>query len=139
MNYHNSEKYLKEAINSVYCQTYKNWEIIFWDNYSSDNSALIASQYDDKLKYFRSDNFTPLYTARNFAIDQSKGDAIAFLDCDDIWLPDKLIRQVEVLSDEYPLIYGGYEVIDHLGNPKGIVEKEGSSGFITNFLIISVM
>jgi len=135
MNCHNSEKYLREAINSVYNQTYKNWEIIFWDNYSSDNSALIASQYDENLKYFKSNKFTSLYTARNSAINQSNGDIIAFLDCDDIWLPDKLMRQVAVLSDEYPLIYGGYEIIDQSGNTKGIVENAIHTGLITNFLL----
>jgi len=52
MNCHNGEKYLREAIDSVYAQTYKNWEIIFWDNYSTDNSAKIAKSYNDKLKYY---------------------------------------------------------------------------------------
>ena len=50
----NGEKYLKEAINSVYKQSYKNWEIIFWDNGSIDNSKKIAKSYNKKLRYFYS-------------------------------------------------------------------------------------
>ena len=53
MNCHNSETYLKEAINSIYSQTYTDWEIIFWDNNSSDKSSKIAQSYDDKIRYFR--------------------------------------------------------------------------------------
>ena len=53
MNCFNGEKYLREAINSVYTQTYKNWEIIFWDNKSKDKSAEIFKSYKDKrLKYY---------------------------------------------------------------------------------------
>ena len=52
MNCYNSEKFLKEAIDSVYHQKYKNWEIIFWDNQSKDNSAEIAKSCDNRLKYF---------------------------------------------------------------------------------------
>ena len=54
MNCHNSGKFLNEAIESVYAQTYKNWEIIFYDNNSSDNSAQIANSFDKKINYFKS-------------------------------------------------------------------------------------
>ena len=50
VNCYNGEKYLKEALDSIYAQTYKNWEIIFWDNASTDRTALIAKSYDKKLK-----------------------------------------------------------------------------------------
>ena len=52
MNCYNSDKYLKEAIDSVYNQSYSNWEIIFWDNASNDSSSAIAKSYDERLKYF---------------------------------------------------------------------------------------
>ena len=52
MNCYNGEKYLREAIDSIYAQTYTNWEIIFWDNASTDNSAEIAKLSDSRLKYF---------------------------------------------------------------------------------------
>ena len=52
INCYNGAKYLSEAIDSVYAQSYKNWEIIFWDNCSTDNSAEIAKRYNHKLYYY---------------------------------------------------------------------------------------
>lgn len=100
MNCYNCEKYLKEAINSVYAQTYSNWEIIFIDDFSSDSSAAIARQYDGKLKYFRTDNKIKLGAARNVALEKSQGDLIAFLDCDDLWEPEKLEKQVSLFRNQ---------------------------------------
>src|SRR5574337_499452 len=94
MNCLNSSKYLREAIDSVYAQTYKDWEIIFWDNASIDNSAEIAKGYDSKLRYFRSEETVILGKVRNYAIEKARGEFIAFLDCDDLWLANKLERQI---------------------------------------------
>lgn len=99
MNCLNSAQYLREAIDSVYNQTYQDWEIIFWDNCSTDNSADIAKSYGDKLKYFRGEKTVALGQARNWAIKQVKGEYIAFLDCDDIWFPEKLTKQVDYLKN----------------------------------------
>lgn len=98
MNCLNCSKYLREAIDSVFAQTYTDWEIIFWDNASTDNSAEIAKGYGDKVRYFRSDKTYPLGKARNLAIEQARGKYIAFLDCDDIWLPKKLERQIPLFE-----------------------------------------
>ncbi len=100
MNCFNSDTYLKEAIDSVFGQIYQNWEIIFWDNASTDNSAKIAKSYGSKLRYCKSDKTYPLGHARNLAIEQAKGDLIAFLDCDDIWLPQKLEKQVAIFATD---------------------------------------
>ena len=100
MNCLNGEKYLKEAIDSVYAQTYKDWEIIFWDNASTDKSAEIAKSYDEKLRYFRGEETIPLGAARNKAVSKAKGDWLAFLDCDDLWFPDKLEKQSAVIQKE---------------------------------------
>lgn len=107
MNCLNCEKYLKEAIDSVYSQTYPNWEIIFWDNSSIDSSTEIAKSYDDKLQYFRGDKTVPLGHARNLAVEKARGEYIAFLDCDDMWLPEKLEKQIKVLNsnNEVGLVY----------------------------------
>ena len=68
MNCHNGETYLKESINSLINQTYKNWELIFWDNFSSDSSKEVLTQFSDKrIKYYYAKNFTTLYEARNLA------------------------------------------------------------------------
>lgn len=99
MNCLNGEKYLKVAIDSVYAQTYKNWEIIFWNNQSTDLSVAIASTYDKRVRIFHSQKLMSLGEARNCAITKCAGEYIAFLDCDDIWLPDKLKKQITLFTD----------------------------------------
>lgn len=98
MNCRNCEHYLKEAIDSVYAQTFPDFEIIFWDNNSSDNSALIAGRYDNRLHYYKSPVYQPLGMARNHALHKAQGKYIAFLDCDDIWLPEKLEKQIHTIQ-----------------------------------------
>ena len=108
MNCYNGEAYLDEALNSVVNQTYKNWELIFWDNCSTDNSSKIFKKFEDKrFKYFLSKKHTVLYEARNLAIEKISGEFIAFLDTDDIWLTDKLEKQIPLFADHYVgLVYG---------------------------------
>ena len=91
MNCYNGEKYLTEALSSLLIQNYGNWELIFWDNLSTDNSKKIFKSFNEKrFKYFLADKHTVLYEARNLAIKKTSGDYIAFLDTDDIWSKDKL-------------------------------------------------
>ena len=72
MNCYNGSKYLDEALQSIINQTYKNWELIFWDNLSNDNSKEIFKKYNDKrFKYFLADKHTVLYEARNLAIKKT--------------------------------------------------------------------
>lgn len=98
MNCRNAETFLKEAIDSVYSQTYQDWEILFFDNNSSDRSAEIAKGYDPRLKYHFNSKTVPLGTARNLAIALAKGQYIAILDCDDVWLPTKLELQLATFN-----------------------------------------
>jgi glycosyltransferase involved in cell wall biosynthesis len=120
MNCYNSDEYLSEAIDSVINQTYKNWELIFWDNQSTDKSAEIVKSYNDKrIKYFYAPLHTKLGEARNFAIDKANGKWVAFLDCDDLWLQERLSLQIESLNNknkEVGLIYTLTETIDETGN-----------------------
>lgn len=136
MNCLNGERYLREAIDSVYRQTYRNWEIIFWDNASMDRSAEIARGYDERLRYFRGDETVPLGAARNKAISQAKGDFIAFLDCDDIWLPHKLKHQIDEMNDVgFAACYGGIIKIDDRGNQIGSYISSYQSGHIFEELL----
>jgi len=108
MNCLNCENYLREAIDSVFAQTYEDWEIIFWeDKASKDNSENIARSYGHKLRYFRSDVPLPLYGSRNLAVQEARGKYIAILDCDDLWLPTKLEEQIQLLEsdEEIGLVY----------------------------------
>jgi len=90
MNCYNGEKYLKEAIDSVYAQTYPDWEIVFWNNASTDRSAEIARGYDMRLRYFEEEEKIPLGAARNRALEQTRCNFVAFLDWDDLCMPGKL-------------------------------------------------
>lgn len=99
MNCFNGSKYLREAIDSVYAQTFEDWEIIFWDNASTDNSAEIAKSYDNRVRYFSSEkNYPMVGKARNLAYKQIKGEYVALLDTDDIWFPEKLERQLSLFE-----------------------------------------
>ncbi len=117
MNCRNCSAYLREALDSVYGQTFKDYEIIFWDNQSTDESGKIAQGYGEPLKYFRGDEFLPLGAARNAAIEKAAGKYIAFLDCDDIWLPEKLEKQVALLESNKALglVYTDCYLIDSAG------------------------
>ena len=103
MNCLNGERYLREAMESVFAQTYTDWEIVFWDNASTDASAEVAKGYGDRVRYFRSEETCSLGKARNLAIAQARGEYVALLDCDDAWLPEKLDKQVP-LGDADPLV-----------------------------------
>lgn len=114
MNCYNSGEFLREAIESVYSQTFSDWEIIFWDNASTDNSPEIAKSFDNKLRYFRSEKNVSLGEARNLALEKAKGEYIAFLDCDDIWLPRKLESQIPILENnpQAGLLYSNYYILN---------------------------
>ncbi|MBI1911113.1 MAG: glycosyltransferase family 2 protein [Deltaproteobacteria bacterium] len=125
MNCLNSAEYLRESIDSVYAQTCGDWEIIFWDNASTDESAAIAHSYDGKLRYFRSPETVSLGKARNWAIEQAKGEFIAFLDCDDIWMPEKLEKQIKLfdLNPALGLVYSDTVFFNHRGDERQIYLK----------------
>jgi len=138
MNCFNGEKYLREAIDSVIAQTYENWELIFWDNQSTDASAEIIKSYDDsRIRYFYAPDHTLLYEARNLAIKEAQGSLLAFLDVDDWWEPKKLEMQVPVFENEdVGLVCGNYEVFyekSGWGRPSWKGSKP--SGWILNELL----
>ena len=109
MNCHNGERFLKQSIESVLNQTYTNFEIIFFDNQSNDDSVKIFNRFNDtRLKYFKSDNFLELSEARIEAWKFIKGEFIAILDTDDIAMPNRFSKQIDYfLSDNNVAVIGG--------------------------------
>jgi glycosyltransferase involved in cell wall biosynthesis len=99
----NGEKYLETAIESVWNQTYKNYEIIIIDGHSTDNTSKIAQSYP-QIRYFLQ-NSKGIAQAYNQGIDESKGELIAFLSCDDMWTPEKLQTQVEYMINHPEIEY----------------------------------
>tara|TARA_B100000780_G_scaffold276767_1_gene246013 strand:+ start:300 stop:1187 length:888 start_codon:yes stop_codon:yes gene_type:complete len=108
LNCYNGEKYLIEALKSIENQTYKNWELVFWDNLSTDKSKEILKSFKNKkFRYFKSKKHTSLYSARNLAIRKAKGEYISFLDCDDTWENNKLKKQIKLFEDKkVAVVYG---------------------------------
>ena len=139
INCFNGEKYLRHAIDSIISQTYKNWEIIFLDNKSDDESEKIFKEYkDDRLKYYRSSSHIEiLYKAKNHAIKKANGEFIAFLDVDDWWLPEKLEKQMPLFNDQdVGMVYGNLWIFFEKKNIKKIYRKGNlPSGKILNELL----
>ena len=140
MNCCNSEKYIKEAVDSVLNQTYKNWELIIWDNFSNDNtSKIINSINDQRIIYFYSEIHLTLGEARNEALKISKGKYITFLDSDDIWLANKLMEQIKFIKNNPKInfLYSDYFLIDENGKRKFKfnLKKYNHSGKILNSLL----
>jgi glycosyltransferase involved in cell wall biosynthesis len=107
MNVRNGAATLREAIDSVLAQRLADWELIVWDDRSSDRSAAIVAEYhDERIRYFLSPEDVPLGKARSDAIRQASGEWIAFLDQDDVWLPGKLEKQMALAAEGVGLIYG---------------------------------
>lgn len=117
----NAEKYLREAIDSVYAQTFSDWEIILWDNCSTDRTAQIAKGYDQRLKYFKGEKTIPLGAARNRALEKSAGRFVAFLDSDDWWFETKLEQCLQAFSDKkIGLVYGNCSIFYSNGKRKAL-------------------
>jgi glycosyltransferase involved in cell wall biosynthesis len=110
----NAEKFIQEAIESVFAQTYDNWELLLVDDGSTDGSSKIALEYAEryggKVRYLEHKGHENRGTsaARNLGIRHAQGEYIAFLDADDVWLPHKLERQVTILvsQPEVGMVYG---------------------------------
>ena len=96
----NGEDFINRSLDSIYNQTFKDWEIIFYDNNSTDNSAEIAKSYGKKLKYFKSEKTFPLGRARYDALRLASGEFIAYLDVDDVWKENKLEVQNSILMND---------------------------------------
>ena len=140
MNCHNGEKYLKDSLESILKQKYKNWELIFWDNKSDDNSAKILKNFKDKrIKYFYTNKKTELYEARNLAIKKTKGKFISFLDVDDVWFSNKLKLQIKKFKNkDVGLVYGKYYKINKnniIKQKQLITKKNLPIGNITSSLL----
>lgn len=111
---YNAESTIVQTIESVVNQTYQNWEMLIVDDFSSDNSAEIIKNYaskDNRIKYFKTNKPSGSPSLpRNIGIENAKGKFIAFLDADDLWLPDKLKKQVIFMEENaVNLSYSYYE------------------------------
>lgn len=127
INCYNGEKYLREAIDSVIAQTYENWELVFWDNQSTDSTREIVESYNDaRINYILATSHTSLGEARNEAMKCIEGAFACFLDSDDVWEPDFLLSTVGILCKDVSvgLVYTSYK---YIGQKEG-THKSGKEG-----------
>ncbi len=119
----NSEEYISEAIASVQNQTYENWEIIIVDDFSSDGSCELVLDIqlkDDRIILIRNETNKGSGFSRNKAIDIATGKYIAFLDSDDIWTPNKLEVQIDIMNKlKLPFSHTSYGYISERGDTIG--------------------
>lgn len=113
INSYNGEHFIKKSVNSVLNQSYKNWEIIFLDNCSTDNTKNIIRKYkDSRIRYFKTKNHLSLANARNLALTKATGEFLAFLDVDDCWMQNKLLYQLALMiKDKSSVSVSDYDVI----------------------------
>jgi glycosyltransferase involved in cell wall biosynthesis len=139
INCHNGEKFLQKSVNSILAQSYKNFEVIFWDNNSTDTSKKIIKNITDKrIRYFKSEKFKKLYECRNLAIQKAKGNYITFLDVDDWWIKDKLKKQVSFIkkNKNIKIIYSNFFIFNQKNKKKYLKTKKNLlSGMITKKII----
>lgn len=116
---YNAEKFISEALDSVFAQTYKDIEIVLVDDRSRDNSADIIKEYmknNQNIIYYLQPTNQGAGAARNKALELATGEYVAFLDSDDIWMPTKIKKQINLMSEtNTPFSYAAIEMIDEAG------------------------
>lgn len=115
---YNGSNYMREAIDSALAQTYPHIEVIVVNDGSTDDTDEIAKSYGDKIRYFKKEN-GGVSTALNLAIENMKGEYFSWLSHDDMYLPEKIESQINILKnleDKTTVIYSGYKYIDENSN-----------------------
>ncbi len=120
---YNTAQYIKNTIQSVLNQTYTNWELIIVDDCSNDNTNEVLNTItDQRIMIFKNEKNSGAAVSRNKALREAKGRWIAFLDSDDLWMPEKLEKQISFMKKNgYSFSYTNYEEIDVEGNKTGVI------------------
>lgn len=119
---YNTASYIKQTIQSVLDQTYTNWELIIVDDCSTDNTDEVVDTIKDcRIRYFKNEKNSGAAISRNKALREAKGQWIAYLDSDDLWMPEKLEKQIKFMEENgCAFSYTNYEEIDVDGNKTGV-------------------
>jgi glycosyltransferase involved in cell wall biosynthesis len=127
---YNAVAYIEKAIDSAIAQTFASWELIIVDDCSADTTAQCVRSYSDpRIRYLKNDQNSGVARSRNRAIDEARGEYIAFLDSDDVWLPFKLEAQVQLLDSGCDITYGTYLRIAADGRPMATVNVPCKLGY----------
>ena len=109
---YNASNYIEAAINSVQQQTYDKWELIIVDDCSTDNTVdIIQNINDDRIRLYKNEENSGAAISRNKALREARGRWIAFLDSDDVWVPEKLEKQLRFMKErDYAFTYTDYRI-----------------------------
>lgn len=120
---YNVEEFIEQTIKTVQDQTYNNWELLFVNDCTKDNSCKIIKKYqkyDKRIKLFNQKENGGAALARNKGIEKAKGRYICFLDSDDLWKKDKLKKQISFMKKKKcAFSFTGYEFTNNEGMPNG--------------------
>lgn len=120
---YNTAPFIEKSIRSVLAQSYTNWELIIVDDCSTDNTDVVVEPYlkDVRIKLSKNEKNSGAAVSRNRALREAKGKWIAFLDSDDLWMPNKLEKQIMFMEkNNYHFSYTNYAEIDAEDNRNGI-------------------
>jgi glycosyltransferase involved in cell wall biosynthesis len=135
---YNSARFLREAIQSVLNQTYSDFEVVIIDDGSTDDTESVVRSFGERVSYVKQPN-RGVSAARNQGIRDAKAEYVAFLDSDDIWLPNKLAEQIPLLEQdpELGLVYSDWAVVPEHGEaePSFLKKVPGSSGHVFEALL----
>ena len=120
---YNTASFIAESIQSVQAQSYENWELLIVDDCSTDNTDEVVKPYlsDKRINYLKNAKNSGAAVSRNRALREAKGKWIAFLDSDDLWMPNKLSKQVKFMEEHcYHFSYTNYSEIDSQSRRTGV-------------------
>lgn len=116
---YNSERFIEDAIRSVLSQTYQNWELLIIDDCSTDDTyedAMCIAANDPRINVFKNEVNSGAAVSRNNGVSLAKGEYVAFLDSDDLWMPEKLEKQIEIVGNTHAdICYTSYSIISASG------------------------
>ena len=131
---YNSAQFIAETLESVFAQTYKDYGVIVVDDGSTDNTKEVLKPYMSKIRYIYKENGGAA-SARNVGIKNAQGEYIAFLDSDDLWLPEKLEKQIEYFG-KHPQIDMVFANCIRFGEEVSNVRND--TKFISNDMFVNI-
>lgn len=140
---YNASSFIKETIHSVQAQTYNNWEMIIVDDVSKDNTRELIKEEiekDNRIRLIELTENSGAAIARNTGINNAKGKYVAFLDSDDLWLPEKLEKQLEFMqNNDIAFSFTSYQIMNQDGiltdKVVHVPEKINYNGLLKNTII----
>ena len=133
MPYYKKSEFIHESINSILNQTYQKFEIIIIDDELSENSSRILKNiegFDPRIKVYKNKDNLGAGRSRNYGINLCSGEYIAFCDCDDLWKPEKLEKQLRFMKElNLSFSFTSYEIINNKSLKIGLREAQKKLSF----------